>query len=121
MENRKRLYIVSFGDSRQYRVLFESDTQEYPLRHSDPEPLVKAERAIETYLKKRFPGESLAYYTTPRVSEIDWSHRDRYDSYPLLDDKAVAEIEKVLSKEIENEQYQASIDSNAPFSDHIAR
>lgn len=108
METPKKLYIVAFGDSRQYR-----------LEHAEDEPSVLAavERQLNDYLRERFPGDTFAYFTTPKVTEIDWEHRDRYADYPELDDKAVAEIKDVLVKEVEDRASLQQLDSDAPYAE----
>lgn len=115
MEAKKRLYIVSFGDSNKYRVEFEDVANVDPFHHTNP--LCKVEAEIEEYLGKLFPGEPLAYYETPKVTEVNWDDRAEYESYPVLDDTAVKEIEAVLKKGVENMESQKVLDNNAPYAD----
>lgn len=115
MEAKKRLYIVSFGDSDKYRVEFEDVANIDPFHHTNPLREVEAE--IESYLSHLFPGQSLAYYDTPKVTEINWEDREKYSSYPVLDENAVRKIETVLKTEVENRGYQNMLDSDAPYSD----
>lgn len=114
MEGRKRLFIVSFGDSDKYRVEF-NDESTNPYEH--PSPVAWAEKSLNDYLKEKFPGKTFAYYTTPKVTEVDWSHRDRYADYPVLDEKAIEKIKPVLVEEVENMRYQKKLNDDAPFSD----
>lgn len=111
----KRLYIVSFGDSNQYRVEFDDVANVDPFHHTNPLERIEAE--IETYLEGLFPGKPLAYYITPKVIEVNWEDRDKYVSYPVLDDKAVKEIEAVLRTGVENMESQNTLDINAPYAE----
>ena len=110
MESKNKLYIVSFGDSRKYRLPF----VELP---SDRTPLANMEKELNEYRKKEFPDDNFAYFTTPKVTEVDWDHRDKYESYPLLDGKAIEEIKKVLSEEVKDMRSTQEMNDDAPFSD----
>lgn len=114
MNRIKHIYIVSFGDSRKYRFVFD-DIYENG-KHKDT-PLVKLENYLNSYLKKEFPGETFAYYTTPKITEVSPEHESQFTSYPPLDEKAVEEIKAELKREIMvmNEARQQS--SDAPWND----
>ena len=58
MEAKKRIYIVSFGDSDRYRVEFEDVANVDPYHHTNPMKGDEAE--ITSYLKKLFPREALS-------------------------------------------------------------
>lgn len=115
MEAMKRLYIVSFGDSRKYRVEFEDVANVDPFHHTNP--LASVEADISEYLEGFFPGESLAYFDTPKVTEVYWKDRAEYESYPVLDAAAVKDIEAELRKEVENREDQQRLDCNAPYAE----
>ena len=117
MESKNKLYIVSFGDSRKYRFPFVELPSEDGLHHSDRTPLANMEKELNEYLKKEFPDDNFAYFTTPKVTEVDWDHRDKYESYPLLDGKAIEEIKKVLSEEVKDMRSTQEMNDDAPFSD----
>lgn len=113
MENNSKIYIVSFGDSEKYRLPVLEDNSE---DHPHDTPLVRLENELNSYLKERFPEDTFAYFTTPKVTEISALHADQYASYPMLDDAAVEEIKKVLVREIEVMQSEKQLDSDAPWS-----
>ena len=115
MENTNRLFIVSFGDSRQYRMEYADARDPRALVHSAP--FAEIENELNSYLKGKFPDETFAYYTSPKVTEVDWSHRDQYASYPVLDQKAIEDIKKLLVKEIEDMNANRELNDNAPFAD----
>lgn len=117
MENKKKLYIVSFGDSREYRLPFTEKDSFDGLHRSDSSPLFPVENELNAYLDELFPGENLAYYTSPKVTEVEWDHRSRYEDYPLLDAAAVSDIKQVLAKEVRDMRSNEALDSDAPFSD----
>lgn len=115
MEAKKRLYIVSFGDSKKYRVEFEDVENTDSFHHTNP--LTDVEAEIKVYLDKLFPGEALAYFATPKITEVYWDDRAKYESYPELDAAAVKDIEAELKVEVENRNDQNSLDRNAPFAE----
>lgn len=116
MESKKRLYIVSFGDSRKYRLPFEEKRYDDNTHHSDNSPLTEIEQELNAYLRKRFPDDTFAYYTSPKVSEVDYTHSDRYSDYPLLDASAIEEIKEELAREIEDMEANRRLNSDAPYS-----
>ncbi|MDE7159929.1 MAG: hypothetical protein K2O24_03665 [Muribaculaceae bacterium] len=111
MAQEKHLYIVSFGDSRKYRMMYDGDRAERsPL-------LTEVESQLNDYLKQEFPEDSYTYYTTPRIVPIEWSDREEYMDYPELDAKAIEEIKKVLAHEIRDMNAINRLDRNAPYAD----
>ncbi|MBD5371358.1 MAG: hypothetical protein HDR80_09490 [Bacteroides sp.] len=101
-KNSARLYIVRFGNSDQYLLHDISD-------------LASVETELNTYLREKFPDETFAYFTTPKVTEISPEHESQFVSYPALDANAVEAIKAVLVKEVEVMEANKEIDSNAPF------
>ncbi len=116
MENKKKLYIVSFGDSRKYRLPFTEKDFSDGLHHADMNPLFPIENEIRAYLDELFPGENLAFYTSAKVTEVEWDHRDKYESYPLLDQEAVSAIKQELAKEVRDMMATQELNSDAPYS-----
>lgn len=114
MSEKKHLYIVSFGDSRKYRLEYQSKPDEDQLLHR-PEPFVGIEKELNDYLRSLFPDESFAYFTSAKVEEVDWSHRAQYMEYPELDAKAVADIKAELKREVKDAEAVASLNSDAPY------
>lgn len=109
MEN-KHFYIISFGDSNKYRLTTNDDPQHISR-------LVDYERELNAYLHRLFPGETFAYFTTPKVEEISMAHAAQYAEYPELNDRALEEIKNSLKTELENREDQNQLDSDAPFND----
>ncbi len=105
-ENGMKLYIVSFGDSEKYRLT---------VREGEADPLQAVEKELDTYLRDKFPGDSFAYFTSPKVTEVAWEHRDRYESYPKLNEKAVEAIKVVLAKEVKDRNDMQQLNSDAPY------
>ena len=102
-----KLYLISVGDSRQFRFKAEDG-------HAIQ---VKLENELNDYLKKRFPEGNYAYFTSPRLVEIPVEEEEKYTSSPEYNDEAVAEIEKVLSTEIEAMEADRQLNNNAPNAD----
>lgn len=105
----KRLYLVSFGHSDMYLL---ADTKEEC--HTR---LAKLEKSLNDFLRVRFPDETFAYFTTPRVTEVEPEHLSRFANYPRLDDKAVEAIKRVLVREVEDMNSLYTMNRNAPYAD----
>lgn len=110
MEN--RLYIVSFGNSAEYRV-------EYPGTKEDLEKspeLLKVEGTLAEYLKSKMPVCShVKRLTTPAIHEVEPEDAARYASYRDLDAEAVNHLKDLILTEAHNYQDQKQLDLNAPF------
>lgn len=106
----KGIYVVSFSDSKKY-ILKESPEKER-IR------LEEIENILNKFLTGEFPEETFAYYTTPKVEEINESiAATEFAGYPVLDDNAVEEIKRELEQEIKDRDADRVLDSNAPYSD----
>lgn len=115
MEKTKRLFIVSFGDSRKYRMEYTDENNPYSLEHSAP--FTEIESELNAYLKSQFPDESFAYFTSPKVTEVSWEHRDKYLEYPVLDAAAIEDIKKVLVEEVKDMNSNKALNADAPWND----
>lgn len=113
--NTERILLVSFGDSKEYIYKFSDSHEPYSMEHAHP--LEKIEDEIKSYLEEKFPDQSVAYYYSARVTEIQPEHAAQYSSYPELNAEAIEEIERVLTKEIEARAAIEELNSNAPFND----
>lgn len=112
MEVHNRLYLVSFGDSRQYRFEAPAETGDSRNRKS---PFLDIEKELNDYLSSIYPGETFAFFTSPKVVELAPEHRAEFEKYPPLDADALKEIEAVLKTEVANRADQQMLDSDAPF------
>ena len=115
MENKKRVYLVQFSDSKTYRVEFEDVENVDPYHHTDP--LKDVEKEIKDYLEKEFPGQSLPYYSTPKVTEVDPARKDEYEKYPVLNQDEIDKIKAELKRQIEVRDDDQMLSSDAPYSD----
>lgn len=116
MENsRKKLYIVSFGDSAKYRFEYEMPANADAL--FKPSPFEGVEHLLDEYLTKEFPGHHFPFLTSAKATEVDPSHADRYADYPLLDGEALKAIEKELGKEAREFEATSELNDNAPYAD----
>lgn len=105
----RRMYVVSFGHSDKYLIT--------GTRHEVEHRLHAVEKEFNDALKAKYPDEPFAYFTTPRLTEVDPSHEQKYAGYRQFDDQAVAEIRKILGREIKDMEDTREINSDAPFSD----
>ncbi|MCM1152468.1 MAG: hypothetical protein NC328_02290 [Muribaculum sp.] len=115
METTKHIYLVSFGNSDEYRL----ETQEILVPGKGYKVLAidEIENEIKEYLTGKFPGIPLAYYFTPKVTEISVSHESEYRGYKPLNDEALQQIKKNLTTEVENMEANDRLDRNAPYAD----
>lgn len=113
---KKKLYIVSFGDSRKYRMWYEVPEGVDSLHKPDPFSAI-SERLKEKIHAECSEAGNLAYFVAPRATEIEPSHESKYASYPELNDEALAEIEKEVLKEVRERNAVKELNSDAPFSD----
>lgn len=111
----KKLYIVSFGDTRKYRYSCTVKKGSDAMHHDAP--FAKLEKELNDYLKSQFPNQTFAYYTCAKVTEVDPSHEAKYADYPPLDADAVENIKKELVREIREEDATKMLNDNAPFAD----
>lgn len=111
IDDGRRMFIVSFGNSRQYKVTYEPNRD----GGSALAPFVSLEKELNDYLAGRFPGETFAYYTTPRVTEVDVKHEANYADYPTFDRSAVEDVKRELTREIEVMNSDKELNSNAPW------
>lgn len=107
MESKYRLFIVSFSDSKKYKLI--------RMAGDHLKVLNDIENYLNDYLRKEFPTETFAYYTTPKVVEINYDHRDSYDSYPDLNADAVKQIKDELKREIKVMEAEKELDRDAPY------
>lgn len=112
---KKHCYLVSFGDSDTYRFEYEMPADADDLHK--PQPFSHIEEILRQYLSGKFPGQSFAFLTSAKATEIDPAHADRYSSYPILDSKAILDIENVISREARDMNYIKNLNSNAPYDD----
>ncbi|MDE6011028.1 MAG: hypothetical protein K2F87_06265 [Muribaculaceae bacterium] len=106
-DNRQKLYVVCFGDSDKYIIRDNAGDEK--------SKLASIEAELNEFLRAKFPDETFAYYTTPKVEEISDANASQFASYPELDDKAVEAIKLVLEREVADMEAQKDLNDNAPF------
>lgn len=111
---KKKLYIVSFGDSDKY--LMEYNVPDGATDLVKPNPFEKIEKRLTDFLHRAVPeAEDITYFTSPRATEVAASHRSRYSAYPPLDEDAVVHIEKVLLREVRDRLAVRQENLDAPY------
>lgn len=114
MEDKKKYYLVSFGNSRVYRLEYNVEDGEH---HRSHDPFARIEKELNDYLKREFPDTPYTYFSAPKVTEITRNEDEyKYHGYPELDAKAVEDIKHVLKREIEDMEAVKESNSNAAFS-----
>lgn len=109
---KKKLYIVSFGDSAKFRVPSDETKENF----EKSKVVVDLENALNDYLKERFPETNYTYYTVPAISEVYPDDEEKYASYPELNASALDSIKEALAKEVEDMESTRSLNSDAPYS-----
>lgn len=98
MKNDTRLYIISFGDSKQYRMYYGGNSASSPVRTTR---LTDVERELNAYLRHAFPTISgTFFYTSPKVSQVPSGSENRYAEYPMLDSSAIPALKELLATEM---------------------
>lgn len=111
---KKKVYIVSFGNSDKYRYEYTMPASADELHK--PNPFADIEKRLTNHLLAHAPiAHDLAYYTSAKATEVH--DAARYASYPPLDENAIKTIEKVLLTEVCNQLANEKEDLNAPFAE----
>lgn len=114
METNRRIYLVSFGNSAEYRVDFSGTKEEL---ETSPK-LKELEASLAEYIRSKLPVCSrIKRLVTPEVREVEAGDAGKYSDYPELDEKAADALKDVVLTEALNYQDQKELDRNAPFSD----
>ncbi|MDE5843695.1 MAG: hypothetical protein K2H35_08180 [Muribaculaceae bacterium] len=103
----EKLYLVSFGNSDQY-ILRDTNSGE-------KSSLMRIETELNSFLRNKFPDETFAYFTTPKVEDLGEVAAEQYSSYRKLDAAAIEEIKKVLVREVRDMESNDSLNSDAPY------
>lgn len=109
---KKKIYIVSFGDSARFRVTSDETKEKF----GKSRIIVDLENELNDYLKARFPETNYTYYTMPTISEVHPGDEDKYASYPELDSSMLDSVKKTLAEEVEDMESNCTLNSNAPYS-----
>lgn len=111
----KKLYVVSFGDSKKYLMDYTVPAGTDQLHK--PNPFDNIEKELTSWLRKEVPeATDLAYFTSARATEVYADHRGRYAGYPVLDASAAKEIEQELLREVRDRMSVREENVNAPWS-----
>lgn len=113
MENKERLYIISFGDSAKYRMLYAGTKEQL---ENSPK-IVGLRDELARFIKDNVTeeGSHACRFATPVIKEVDPSDYARYEDYHDFGRVAVDDIKKVLFTEVKNMLDQKQLDSNAPY------
>lgn len=112
MENKGKLFIISFGNSTKYRMFFPGAAEE--LEKSSR--LAAIENELKDYLKDKVEtGSHAARYATAKITEVIPEAYEKYSSYADFNDVAVDDIKKVLLTEVENMKNVRELNDNAPW------
>lgn len=100
--------IVSFGNSRKYRISIPKGDAKRDLASLKDE--------VKEYLKGKFPQiEALSFYDKLTVAPVPENSDEDYSRFPELNKQSLAEIESVLSTEVEDAESLEELNSNAPW------
>lgn len=101
---KKALYIVSFGDSSNYRLTADQDS------------LDKLEGDIKSYLEEKYPELSaLKFYDKMTLKKVEEKDASKYAGYPEFNAESIKDIEKTLSTEVDDAADVSKLNSNAPW------
>lgn len=106
-DNTQKIYLIRFGNSDQYVL---RDNAE-----GEKSKLASIEGELNAFLREKFPDETFAYFTTPKVEDIALENSAQYASYPELNADAVEAIKKVLEREVRDMEAERVLNDNSPF------
>lgn len=106
-DNTQKIYLIRFGNSDQYILRDNAEGEKSKLANIEGE--------LNAFLREKFPDETFAYFTTPKVEDIPLENADQYASYPELNAKAVEAIKKVLEREVLDMESERILNDNSPF------
>lgn len=114
MENKDKLYIVSYGNSAKFKVMFPGSEEELG---KDPK-ITDLSKRLKDYLENEVKiGSEAARYATPKIVSPEPDDKEDYSEYPDLLHSSFDEIKKVLLREVETMQSVKEMSKNAPFGD----
>lgn len=112
MENKEKLYIISFGNSSQYRMMYDGSKEQL---EKSPRMSALKNELIE-FIKDKVPmGSHAERYATLEIHEVENRDAAKYADYIDFDSVAVEDIKKTLLRDVENMLEQKQMDSNAPY------
>lgn len=114
MENNEKLYIVSYGNSTKFRVMYPGSEEEL-----EKDPKIKdLSKKLKDYLEKEVKiGSQAESFSTPKIIKPVPSDKEDYSEYPDLLHSSFDEIKKVLLREVQTMQSVKEMNKNAPFGD----
>ena len=91
MENKEKLYIISFGNSSQYRMMYDGSKEQL---EKSPRMSALKNELIE-FIKDKVPmGSHAERYATPEIHEVENRDAAKYADYIDFDSVAVEDIKK---------------------------
>lgn len=112
MENKENLFIISFGNSTQYRMMYGGSKED--LEKSPRMSALKNE--LVDFIKDKVPmGSHAERYATPEIHEVESCDAGKYAQYEDFNSVAVGDIKKALLTDVVNMLDQKQMDSNAPY------
>lgn len=102
-------YLVSFGNSKEYRIDMEQDTTS---------KLCDLKKSVAQYISSNFPElADKNFYESMTVKQIPDDEAAIYDAYPYFSADSLSEIEGVLAREIHDMEDVELLNRNAPYDD----
>lgn len=100
--------IISFGNSRKYRLSLPLDNAK--------RDLASLKDTVKTFLKNKFPGlEALSFYDKMTVAPVAEGNAKNYEKFPEFNAKSIQAIENTLSTEVEDAESLQILNDNAPW------
>ena len=112
MENKEKVYIVSFGDSAKFRVPFNGSKEEL----ENSEELTALSKELYDYLKKK-AGEAadVIPYVTPVVTKTYPSDAEKYAGYPELSSASIQDLKATLLNEVQDMMSNSELNREDPY------
>lgn len=112
MENRDRLYIVSFGNSAKFRMIYPGTKEE--IEKSSMMKDIKDE--LTDYMRDKIPVcDCISQFTTPHIREVETRDADKYAGYPDINSGAIEKLKHLVLAEVRDKLALKELNSNAPY------
>lgn len=97
-----KTFIVSYGDSTQYRT-------------DDPSQVKEFSAQLKSELADKFPGQTFTAFTEPEIKEVDLAGHPEYRTYPCFDASSKDKIYKTLIRGIKVRAEVKELNDGSPW------
>ena len=105
----EKAYVVSFGASDRYKVVFDGSEDEF----ESSEVFRRIKDSVYDYVKEKFPEADVRYVAAPQIEPLD----DKDEVVPVLDSDHLELLKQDVMRQVEVKMGDSTLNSDAPYSD----